>query len=216
MRTAITPVLLIAAIALMSGCKKEDPAPPPPTPGGPVDPGPFVMDINGPIGMQIVIDGDTVTYVSGGVFAHSYSLNEVGTPPSGRDYTAGLVGGDNNDFLIGIRAGTLATTPGEPVWSDVFQEFFSTGARVVGQPSTMYRWVSIMHRDEQDVEWSTQCGSMAQPGASFVIEEMQPEQDEKGNFVRIRASFNCTLYNCQSGASATVTSGALVLLVGDF
>jgi hypothetical protein len=217
MRKLIAPAFVLAALAF--GCKKEDPAPPAVGAGGggTGGPGPFVMDINGPFGIQLVIDGDTVTYVSGGALVHSYALHDVGGAPStGRDYTAGIVGGDNSEFIASVRSGTLPTTPGVPVWSDEFQEFFGTGARVVGPPSTQYKWVSIMHRDVQGVEWSTQCGSTAQPGASFVIEEMQPEADEKGNFVRIKAHFNCTLYNCQTGASATVTDGRMVLLVGDF
>ncbi len=210
----VAPLLLLTALAV--GCKKETPAPPPAGPGSPVDPGPFGADINGPIGMQLVIDGDTLTYVSGGVYAHSYALADEGEPASGRIYTAGIVGGDSSAFIAGIRAGTLPITPDVPVWADDLQAFFATGARVVGQPSTMYKWVEVIHRDAQSVDWSTLCGSMAQPGASFVIEEMQPEEDEKGHFVRIRATFNCTLYNCATGEPATVSGGTLVLLVGDF
>ena len=214
MRTLHAPLFTFMLCTLLAGCKKDDPTPPPS--GGPDDPPvptPFEMDINGPIGMQMTIGDSTVLYVSGGVYAHAYAVHHVS---GGRDYSAGLVGGTNDDMLAGIRLGTIAVAEGEPVWANDFEAFLAPGARVIMNSNMAVPWASIMHRDLEGTEWSTQCGIGAQPSASFEILEMQPQEDEKGDFVRIKATFNCTLYNCSTGEAATVTNGGLVLLLGNF
>ncbi len=214
MRTVISPVLLITAIVCMAGCKKDDPAPPPPTPGGPVDPGPFVMDINGVFGMQLTIDGETVTYTGYDPFPPTNQVGLVDNPTQGRYFTSGLFDGDV--LMMGIRIGTLFHPHAELVSDSLLQTFLAPGDRIIAPASTGLQGVEVHYTDSEGISWSSALNGTVQPGANFHIEQVQTEPNPKGVFVRFKATIsNCTLYNSE-GNSITVSGGGAVFELGDY
>ncbi len=211
-RHILLPCSLV--VVLFVGCRKEDPITQPP-PAPPDPPPTFELDLNGPQGMQLTAGDTTYTYVDGDAYSAVYQVGGTTGTPSTRYYIAGLAGGDEGDLVAAIRIGTV-TYEGVQVDIDDFYTLLATGAKIVAPATTGGQGVEIEFLDADAQLWSTRCGSTAQPGSGFTITEMEPGYDGVGAFARIVAVFNCTVYNCSTGASMALTNGGAVLEFREF
>lgn len=213
MRSLLVVVPVLALLA--SGCKKEDDTTPPVvTPPPPA----FTLTLNGNQGVEMLIDGGMVTVgESVDVVPFFEEDGVLNTPPelSTRFYGAGLYNAtaDANAFLM--RIGTL-DFEGPVVLPDDFWAFFVTGTRVYGSASGGLDGLELEWTDGDGTVWSTRCASGVQSGSAFTITEVMTDADKLGTVARIKAAFNCKLYNCITGATKTVSSGLLVLQFRDF
>lgn len=200
---------------LLAGCKKEDDVTPPVvTPPPPA----FTLTLNGNQGVEMVIDGNMITIGESAEIVAFFEEDGVINPApevSTRFYGAGLYNAtaEANAFLM--RIGTLEFEA-PVVFPDAFWTFFVAGTRAYGSASGGLDALELDWTDGDGVVWSTRCASGVQSGSVFTITEVATDADKLGTIARIKASFNCKLYNCITGATKTVSSGVLVLQFRDF
>jgi hypothetical protein len=94
---------------------------------------------------------------------------------------------NDNDFIAMFPAGVFAYSPGST--NGVVVEYF-----------------------DGTTTWSSELGTANQTGSSFKIEAVQQETGVPSFTLKLYITFNCNLYD-GSGASKTVTNGALVCTV---
>jgi len=212
----VPSILAVGVLLFLGACKKEEVADPTP----PAAPPPAAEDISitGVQGARLFIDGVPVRINEGGdtlsIFFTDGVLNE---PPalSRRYYAVSLHNGTLDVPVFRMRIGTLAYI-GPQVLSDEFWAFFDPGARTYGPATAGGNGVEIAWRDANGVTWTSECGSSDQSGSALNITEVVTAQDKLGPIARVKATFNCTLYDCATGATRTLTNGVVVLDFRDF
>lgn len=215
MRNLLLPLSL--CVFLLAGCKKDEEDSTPPANNTPPPPA-FNLTLNGSQGVQMVVNGSLITIGESGVFLPFYQEDGViNTSPelSTRFYGAGLYDAtaDANAFLM--QLGTLEFD-GPAVITEDFWNFFATGVRAYGPATAGLDGLELEWTDGGGVIWSTRCGPGTQSGSVFTITEVATSEDKMGPIARIKASFNCNLYNCSTGAAMVVSSAVLVLEFRNF
>lgn len=212
------PLLALSMFAVfLAGCKKDEEDTTPPantTPPAPT----FNLTLTGSQGVQMVIDGSMVTIGESATIVPFYQEDGViNTSPqlSTRFYGAGLYNAtaDANAFLM--QLGTLEFD-GPVVIPEDFWNFFATGVRAYGPATVGLDGLELEWTDDAGVIWSTRCGPGTQSGSLFSITEVATSEDKLGAIARIKASFNCNLYNCSTSAVKVVSSAVLVLEFRNF
>lgn len=210
-------IVLLSTMLLFSCTKEEQDIPLPPPGGGPDLPE-FNGDIEGPLGMRMTFGGEAAVRVEGGsLVAYVENNGEPAVPPelSTRYYVVGLYDAAAEAPSFALTLGTLFYE-GAQVLPDAFESFLAPGPRSYGPATMGQQGVELLFRDTDGLVWSTRCGSGAQAGAAFTITDILPGNDGLGQLITVAASFNCTLYQCGSGASVSVEDGLLVLEVREF
>ncbi len=199
---------------LMVSCKKDDPAPPPATGGGPEGPAQFTPSLSGHQGVGLTMDGTYVSYVhsggSSGEVIPVYDVQTMQGATSYKSFMSGLFQGSIGENVFELHLGTLGYTE---VFLDPkqFINYFQPGPVAYGTVTAPnLSQVMILHNDAQGQVWSTLLGSADQTNSTFTITEVDSGFDDLGAWTRVIATFDCKLYN-NSGASKSVTGGGLML-----
>jgi hypothetical protein len=113
-------------------------------------------------------------------------------------------------YLKLSRSGLVFT--GSASANATFKAFFD----VASYPFTIGgdNGIRVAWYDEAGQEWSTDAGIADQTGSAFNIAEIKEENTQDGYLVKVKATFNCKLYN-GSGGSKTLTNGVYVGYFGN-
>lgn len=206
--------LVIPAVLLFAGCKKEEAAPA----AEPEPPVSFDLSIDGLQGVRMLLDGQEVTISEEGNVVAFPETNGVSNEPpalSQRHYISSLYDGDQDLVVFRFLKGTLAYL-GPQVIPDDLYAFFAPNTYAYGAATTGMQGVELEWIDPSGVVWSTQCGGGGQTGSTFQITEVQNGQDKQGPFVVVKATFTAQFHNCATGVVKAATNGVLVLRFREF
>ena len=201
-----------ADFLFVSACKKKDTSnnnsssgggggnPPPPT----------GLSITTPCTVSATIGGSPFSFTEDGATYQVAvgSSGNVNTPPTPTDkiYSCDYYNDATSQSIFSIQKGTLSFL-GNIADSATFTAFF---------PKTSYNYstnaangIDISWWDAGNVQWSTGFGAATQTGSTFTVTEMISKKVLGYQDVKIKGTFNCTLYD-GSGNSKTVTNGNFV------
>ena len=196
---------LLALISLTTLVACEDDTP---TVDVPSDPPQITVD--SPWQFTIKIDGTTFTAKdSTNSYIGSYATAGLVAPFP--DTSALIYESSLSDSLITnslfISKGTLRFASGMIPHDTIFVPFFIPASYPYSPNSA--DGVVIEWFDANGELWSTDLGSANQTGSAFVIKEIKTSYINAYLDVRLKATFNCTLYN-SSGQSKALTEGTYV------
>jgi hypothetical protein len=170
------------------------------------------FSVSTPWQYSIKTDGTTNSATEGvanfqGSFSWSASITTL-PDSSTTSFGSGL--NDNNSInrSFSVTIG-FATFPGNQCDTIEFKKAIHTGAYVyhgTGTNPVEIHWV-----DANGGIWSTQDGTGDQTGSTFTVTDVARVGIALGNLqLKFRATFNCKLYNMNTGASMTLTDGVYI------
>jgi hypothetical protein len=210
----LTYITLCLAL-MFSGCSKDDDdettnTTPNPTPSG--------ITINSAWQYSIKTDGTTHTAVEGtnnfqGSFSWSASLT---VPPdsSSTSFGSGLSDNNSSNLSFGIDMANVYFL-GNECDTNTFKAAIHTGSYTFH--GTGINGVEIGWVDANGEIWSTSDGSGDQTGSAYTVTDVQRVGLVLGQLIlKFKATFNCKLYNMNTGQSMTLTDGVYVGRVANY
>jgi len=195
-------LMAIPAVLSLNGCKKDD--------DDDKNTGGGSVTVNSDPQSTFKVDGTSASLKTGvgGVGQYFFNDGEIATFPDSSEsiYGSGFDKDNGNTPIIEFSKGTFKYTI--PSDSAAFSNFFapqSYSYSVNAEDGVKITWY-----DSNGDMWSTDMGSGNQSGSTFTIEDRRAYTFSGEKYVRIKASFNCTVYN-GLGGSKTITDGVSVM-----
>lgn len=213
-------LLCIVAIGLLlaAACKKKDPDPNPnttttsgtttsttstSTTGG--------FNMNTLCMFSATIGGTPVSYTEDGtnleiMLGSSGSVNPPN--PTYKSYDCSLYNNSTSQNIFSIEKGTLVFSGSPTADSATFSPFFPLGSYAYSVGAA--NGIEISYWDASGTQWSTGLGAGTQTGSTFNVIDKKSAMVLGYFDVKIKATFNCTLYD-GSGNTKTVTGGTMIV-----
>ena len=196
---------ILFVIVAFAGCSKGDDDDDDQTP----TPTPTPVTVNSAPQVTGLMDGAAFSWVTGGVSAYQSTLSSDGSiaiPPDESDFILGA-GIENalNGKYMDFNMGTFSfVTPSDT--SDL-KTFFHIGVWPYSDQAV--NGVQIRYVDGNGDFWSTDEFPADQTGSTFTITERKALVNGGDNYMKIKASFKCKLYN-GFGDVKNITGGTVV------
>lgn len=209
LKTLFLP-LLIVSLALTSCKKDEDDTTldPPPTP---VDPKPWEKPFTATSDVYFTATINGATIQKEGQSSSAWSLS-VGSDSSFTSYS-GVLEDEDANFIADVTIGRLRTSGGYPSGT-ALRNYVKEGSYTFGIPNNTPQNTfnaEVQYQDANGVNWSTYFGAGNQPGtSSFVITDTLHVNLAGTDYVKFKATYNCTLYNLAGTQTMPLTNGVFV------
>lgn len=146
--------------------------------------------------LQVLVDGSLITARddSAGIIWNALTTNKL-------LYSSSLVVKESDKAIIDIE-NAFFSSDGEELSEEEFKDFFHIGSHVY---SNKYGedGITISYFDQNNLNWNTYGD---QTGSNFIISEVTDEENWFfGKIWRVKATFNCKVYN--GSESKTLTNG---------
>lgn len=215
-RTNVFLPLLIVVIAVAS-CKKDEDDPntnPPPTPTE-LKPWEKPFTETSEVYFTATINGATIQ--KEGQSGSGWSLS-VGQDSSFATYSASLEDEDAN-FIADVSIGRLRLSGGYPS-ETALRNYIKEGSYTFGIPDNTPQSTfnaEVQYQDANGVNWSSYFGAGTQPGSStLTITDTLHVNIAGTEYVKFKATYNCTLYNLAGTQTMPLTNGVFVGYLSEY
>lgn len=219
-----TALSLFAVLSFSCNGDNDDNATPAGGGGGVTPPVNGPLTITTPCSVQMTVNGTNVSYSTSNI------AWQCGTGTSGGGmvvnpgdlaritFNGFIADDDGMTCPIDIVLGDYQYPGGGPIPEATFFGFFGTGPMTYGNPETQLGKVEVGIWDN-GMRFSTSCGPGTQTSSNFQITQLQQFPSQfVSDAIKIRVTFNCTLYPCDGavGEPRVITNGTAVVGISNW